>query len=157
MGESPEIELGRRLRETQATLATAESCSGGLIAHRITSVPGSSDYFLGGVITYSNEAKEKFLGVQPDSLQRFGAVSEPVASEMDQGAARQFGSTYAIAVTGIAGPGGGTDEKPVGLVYIGVAGPGGVQVHEHRFSGDRAEVKAQTAEQALQHVLESFE
>ena len=154
MGESPEVTLGGRLRESGATLATAESCSGGLIAHRITSGAGSSEYFLGGMVTYSNDAKEKFLGVQTNSLQQFGAVSEAVASEMVQGVARQFGSTYAVAVTGIAGPGGGTPEKPVGLVYIGVCAPSAVRVHEHHFFGDRASVKEQTAEQALQHLLE---
>ena len=113
---SIEADLGKRLREREWTLATAESCSGGLIAHRITNVPGSSGYFLGGVVSYSNGAKVRMLDVRPESLDSYGAVSEEVAREMAEGAKNYFGSDVAIAVTGIAGPGGGTAEKPVGLV-----------------------------------------
>jgi nicotinamide-nucleotide amidase len=149
-----EYELGRRLAASGATLATAESCSGGLIAHRITNVSGSSAYFMGGVVTYSNAAKVRFLGVSQEDLAAYGAVSEPVALAMAQGARSRFGVDWAVAVTGIAGPSGGTPQKPVGLVYIAVAGPGGAAATENRFQGSREEIKAQTAERALGLLLE---
>lgn len=149
-----EVELGERLRERGLTMATAESCSGGLIAHRITNVAGSSAYFLGGAVTYANAAKTRVLGVRPETLDAHGAVSEAVAREMVAGAKALFGADVAVAVTGIAGPGGGTAEKPVGLVYMAVAVPGGSGSERHQFSGDRASIKAQTADRALALALE---
>lgn len=156
---SPVLEerLGERLRERGATLATAESCSGGLIAHRITNVSGSSSYFLGGVVSYSNEAKTAFLGVSGDTLRASGAVSEPVAQQMAEGARVRFGADYAVACTGIAGPTGGSPDKPVGLVYIGVAGPHGACVERHQFEGNRESVKRQTADEAMRLVLETIQ
>jgi PncC family amidohydrolase len=149
-----EIEAGVRLRALSATIATAESCSGGLIAHRLTNVAGASDYFLGGVVAYSNEAKVAFLGVTPEALASHGAVSEPVARQMAEGARAHFKADFGIGVTGIAGPSGGTAEKPVGLVYIAVAGVGGTRVTRNVFPGDRVSVKAQTAGKALEMLLE---
>src|SRR5438552_1533054 len=111
------------LRERRQTLALAESCTGGYIANQLTNVPGASAVFLAGLVTYSNAAKQKFLGVADETLAQHGAVSEPVAREMAEGARRQAGSDYALSVTGIAGPGGGTSAKPVGTVFIGLAGP----------------------------------
>ncbi len=128
MGTTLEEQVGEKLRKTGGTVATAESCSGGLISHRITNVPGSSAYFMGGAVTYSNEAKKRVLGVDEDSLQEHGAVSEHVAKEMASGAQEQFAADYAVACTGVAGPTGGTKAKPVGTVYSAVAAPGGTRV-----------------------------
>ena len=146
--------VGEWLTARGETLAVAESCSGGLIAHRITNVPGSSSYFLGGLVAYSNDVKAALLGVSPAVLEEHGAVSEPVARQMVEGVRDRFGSDFGAAVTGIAGPGGGSAEKPVGLVYIAVAGNNGSRVERCHFSGDREEVKAQTAETALKMLLE---
>ena len=120
-----ETVIVRLLTERKATLALAESCTGGCIAHRITNVPGASAVLLAGLVTYSNAAKQQFLGVQADTLAQHGAVSEPVAREMAEGARREAQADYALSVTGIAGPSGGTPEKPVGTVFIGLAGPSG--------------------------------
>jgi PncC family amidohydrolase len=148
-----EQEIGRLLVEGARTLATAESCTGGLVSHRITNVPGSSDYFLGGFVTYSNEAKERFLGVQPQTLQAHGAVSEETAREMARGARRQMGADVAISITGIAGPGGGTADKPVGLVYVALSAPDADLVQRHVWQGDRLSNKEQSARAALQLLL----
>jgi nicotinamide-nucleotide amidase len=131
-------------------LALAESCTGGLIASRITDVPGASEVFLGGVVSYANLAKEKFLGVSPETLRQHGAVSERVAGEMAEGARAKFGSDFAIAVTGIAGPGGGTPEKPVGTVFIALASSSGVEVKKFLNAWERATFKQVTATQALE-------
>jgi PncC family amidohydrolase len=136
-------------------LSTAESCTGGLISHRLSNVPGSSAYLLGGVVAYSNSAKVSLLGVRPDDLDRHGAVSEPVARAMAEGANAAFGSTVGVGVTGIAGPDGGTPEKPVGLVYVSVASPSGTIVAKCHFSGSRESIKEQTTEKAMMMVLES--
>ncbi|MDX9976048.1 MAG: CinA family protein [FCB group bacterium] len=154
--QSLEEKLARRLGVTHATVATAESCTGGLVAHRITNIAGSSSYFLGGVVTYSNEAKERLLDVPRADLEAHGAVSDPVARAMAEGARKTFGAEWGIGITGIAGPGGGTAQKPVGLVYIAVAGPAGVQVSENRFQGSREHIKAQSAERALGLLLEQL-
>ncbi len=138
-------------------MATAESCSGGLIAHRITNVPGSSSYFLGGVVTYSNEAKSDLLGVSVDDIDRFGAVSETVSRQMAQGARKCFDADWGVGVTGIAGPTGGTKEKPVGLVYIAVAGARETHVLCNHFTGPRESIKEQTAEKALELLLEQLQ
>ena len=129
--------VGDMLSERGYTVATAESCTGGLIGHRLTNVPGSSTYFLGGVISYSNDMKMKTLGVQENTLQEFGAVSKQTATEMAHGARDFFGSDLAIAVTGIAGPGGGTAEKPVGLVYITLVHNDKVWAKKFKFFTDR--------------------
>lgn len=146
--------LYERLAALSKTVVTAESCSGGLIAHRLTNVPGISNWFLGGVVAYSNEAKVSFLGVDSAVIASVGAVSESVARQMAEGARMHFHADLAVGVTGIAGPGGGTADKPVGLVYIAVAGEGGTVVRRSVFEGGREEVKAQTAETALQMLLE---
>jgi len=156
VGATLEHTIGDRLRASGGTLATAESCSGGLIAHRVTNVAGSSAYFLGGVVSYSNAAKIALLGVSEASLDAHGAVSEPVAHEMAEGARAKFGATYAVACTGIAGPSGGSPDKPVGLVYIGVTGPSGTRVERCQFSGNRESIKQQTADRALSLVLEAM-
>ena len=132
------------------TLATAESCTGGLIAAALTAIPGSSAVVTRGFVTYSNEAKRDMLGVPWGVLEGYGAVSESVARRMAEGALRQSGANLAVSCTGIAGPGGGTPEKPVGLVFIGAARKGGAtQVLRRVFPGDRAAVRAATVEQAL--------
>ncbi len=118
-----------------ATLALAESCTGGIIAHRITRIPGCSRVFQGGVVSYANEAKETLLEVSPDLIAQHGAVSEAVAASMAAGIRERLQATHGIAVTGIAGPSGGTEDKPVGTVFIGVAHPGGVEVVQHTFPG----------------------
>lgn len=145
-----ELEAGRLLRERKATLSVAESCTGGLLSMRITEVPGASDYFLGGIVSYANSAKEGLLGVAREVLAQFGAVSPQCARAMATGAQTAFGADFALAITGIAGPSGGTPEKPVGLVYIALALPGGeVVVEEHRFSGSRQGIRWSSSEAAL--------
>ncbi|MEP0765461.1 MAG: competence/damage-inducible protein A [Fimbriimonadia bacterium] len=137
------------LRERNETLACAESCTGGGLGAAITEVPGSSDVFLGGFITYSNDLKQKLLGAPEEVLQRHGAVSEECARAMASGARAATGATWALSITGIAGPTGGTDEKPVGLVFIGIAGPVGVDVVRHRFLGGREDVRRRSRQAAL--------
>jgi nicotinamide-nucleotide amidase len=149
--EPLEAVVGEMLRRRGATLATAESCTGGRIAARLTGVAGSSDSFLGGVVTYSDRAKRELLGVARDLLEAHGAVSEPVAREMAEGVRRRFASDYGIGVTGIAGPGGGTDDKPVGLVHLAVSGPSGETDHRHRvFPGSRHRVQRFAAQLGLE-------
>ena len=154
--EPREYTLFKRLSDKGLTASTAESCSGGLIAHRITNVSGSSACFLGGIVSYSNEAKERLLGVPNSLLMTHGAVSEPVARAMAEGARQVFGTDYAVGVTGIAGPTGGSPEKPVGLVYVAVAGPRDTIVVRHQFEGSREAIKEQTAETALALLLEQL-
>jgi len=148
--EDLETVIVRLLTERKVTLALAESCTGGCIAHRITNVPGASAVLLAGLVTYSNAAKQKFLGVQADTLARQGAVSEAVAREMAEGARQQTQADYALAVTGIAGPGGGTPDKPVGTVFIGLAGPSGTVIERNFNPYDRETFKQVTAQQALE-------
>lgn len=130
-------------------VATAESCTSGLVGKRLGNTPGSSEYFNGGIISYSNAVKQALLGVEEDVLAAYGAVSEPVARAMAEGACRVTNSTYAVSTTGIAGPGGGTAEKPVGLVWFGVAGPHGTKSYKRIFIGDREDVRQSAAESAL--------
>lgn len=139
----------RRLKELGSTLATAESCTGGYIAHLLTSIPGASEVFSGAVVAYSNDVKSALLGVNEITLQNFGAVSRETVSEMAVGALEKPGADYAIAVSGIMGPGGGTAEKPVGTVWIAVAGRGQVRAEKFSFSGRRPQLIERTAVTAL--------
>ena len=151
VGEDASMEsaVGELLRKAGKTLATAESCTGGLIGGRITSVSGASDYYLGGVVSYANRVKEDQLGVPADVLQRHGAVSEPAALAMARGVRDRLGADYGIAVTGVAGPTGGTKEKPVGLVFTALAGPNGATAARHLLPGDRDMVRLRACLAAL--------
>ena len=140
----------RLLTERKLTLALAESCTGGGIAHRVTNVPGASAVFPGGIVAYSNAAKQKFLGVRAETLARHGAVSEGVARAMAEGAREKFGADFALAVTGIAGPAGGTKAKPVGTVFIALAGAPGTVVERKFNPCGRERFKDLTAQQALE-------
>ena len=145
------------LLQRQEVLSLAESCTGGWISKYITDQPGSSAYYWGGVCCYANAAKEALLQVPPEHLAAFGAVSETVAWDMASGIMRLSGSDYSVAVTGIAGPDGGTADKPVGLVYIAVASRTGIAVRECHFAGDREAVRLQTVAAALDMILERIE
>lgn len=155
-------ELAARLHallsgDDRRALAAAESCTGGLIAHRITVHAGSSDYFQGSAVTYSNAAKRTILSVPQEILDRVGAVSDECAVAMAEGALRVFDAELAVSTTGIAGPGGATDRKPVGLVYIAVAGAGGTVVQECHFDGDRTAVIEQATAAALDMLLDRLQ
>jgi nicotinamide-nucleotide amidase len=139
-------------RGSALTLATAESCTGGLVAARLTSVPGSSDVFVGGIVAYANETKARELGVSDDILERHGAVSAEAAAAMAAGARERLGADLAVAVTGVAGPGGGSAEKPVGLVYLHVEGPDGALARELNLPGDRDAIRSRAAVAALHGV-----
>lgn len=149
--------LFRTLESMGLTLACAESCTGGMIGAAMTDMPGSSSVFLGSAVVYSNDAKERILGVEHQTLLDHGAVSAETASEMVRGAMRIYGSDTAIAVTGIAGPGGATAEKPVGLVYIAAADGPRVVVSKNNFGGDRSSVRMQTRDTALAMMRELLE
>ncbi len=156
--ESLEAIVGHRLSESGKTVGTAESCTGGLIASRLTDISGSSRYVLGGVIVYSNTMKQKLLGVKGGTLMQYGAVSEQTASEMALGARDLLGVDFALSVTGIAGPGGGTDEKPVGLTYIGIAGANDLlEVRRFVWDQDRIRNKFLSVDAALQLLLEHLD
>src|SRR6266851_5248755 len=148
--EPLEVQVGKLLTARGLTVVAAESCTGGLILHRLTNVPGSSTYVLGGFVVYSNQAKVKYAEVSKDTLVRYGAVSAETAAEMAKGTRLAFGATAALSVTGIAGPGGGTDTKPVGLTYIGLSTEDNLQVIRRVWTGDRESNKAQSAQAALQ-------
>lgn len=149
-GEAPlEHVVGKMLVDKNLTISTAESCTGGMIASMLVSYPGISKVLLEGAVTYSNEAKMKRLGVQEETLNSFGAVSEETAKEMASGIAKASGSDIGVSVTGIAGPGGGSDEKPVGLVYVGLSINGNVKVKKFTFQGDRDKVRTRTAVNSL--------
>lgn len=147
--EEIEATLIEALTRRRETLGLAESCTGGGIAHRLTNVPGASAVLRAGLVTYSNEAKQRFLGVREETLQQHGAVSEPVAREMAEGARRETGADYALAVTGIAGPSGGSETKPVGTVFIALAGPFPTVVEKNFNPFDRETFKQVTTQQAL--------
>jgi nicotinamide-nucleotide amidase len=136
-------------REQRLTLATAESCTGGLVAARLTAIPGSSDVFVGGVVAYSNEVKAGELGVPDEVLERHGAVSAEAAEAMARGARERLGADVAVSVTGVAGPGGGTPEKPVGLVFLHVEGPDGFLARRLDFPGDRDAIRGRATAAAL--------
>jgi PncC family amidohydrolase len=148
-----EVQVGRALKERHWTLAVAESCTGGLVGHKITEVPGSSDYFIGGIITYTYEAKEKFLGVDHKTLETHGAVSEETALQMAEGVRKAFDVDIGIGVTGIAGPGSDLSEKPVGLTWIAVSTAEGTLAQSHHWKGDRSSNKLQSAQAALEFTL----
>lgn len=148
-GQAMELVIGELLRQRNMTIAVAESCSGGLLASRITDVPGSSDYFDRGVVCYSNAAKVDWLGVPEDLIRTHGAVSEPVAEAMANGVRTRSGASVGVGITGIAGPGGGTAEKPVGTVAVAVATPLGSSVRTFLFVGPREMVKFQSAQAAM--------
>lgn len=155
--ENLEEVVGQLLVEQELTLGVAESCTGGLIAHRLTNVPGSSNYLLGGIVAYSYDVKERVLEVHHDTLYEHGAVSRETALEMARGARRLLGSDVALAVTGIAGPGGGTAEKPVGLVYIALAARDFERCERHLWSGDRLQNKQRSSQAALEMLREYLE
>lgn len=149
-GERIEEVVGRKMRERRVTIFLAESCTGGLIGHRITSVPGSSEYFKGGVVAYHNEVKERLLGVPYHILHLYGAVSKEVAAKMAEGARRCGKTDIGLSVTGIAGPGGGSKEKPVGTVYVGLSDGRETIVKGLRLSGSREEIKTLSCRWALE-------
>lgn len=142
--------------EKGITIGTAESCTGGLVGKILTDLGGSSGYYQGGIISYANTVKEQVLGVSPETLVIYGAVSEETAKEMVEGVFRVLHTDYAIATTGIAGPGGGSQEKPVGLVYIGIGTPRGITVHKEIFIGDRTSIRNSVAERAIQYVYKEL-
>jgi PncC family amidohydrolase len=157
MNEEAILEMvARILTGSGETLVTAESCTGGLIGYRLTSVPGSSSWYLGGFVTYRDSLKQTVLGVGQVTLATHGAVSAPVALEMAAGARSATGADRAVAVTGVAGPGGGTPEKPVGLVFVAVAGSRGTKVARYCFAGDRESVRQQAAGAALALLAETL-
>jgi nicotinamide-nucleotide amidase len=136
----------------QKTLSVAESCTGGLLAERLTRIPGSSSYFLGGAVCYTNEMKTRWAGVPAEMIHTHGAVSQPVAQALAEGVRSRTGSSIGLGITGIAGPAGGTSEKPVGLVFIAIADERGTQVREFRFPGDRDRVRFWATQMALEMV-----
>ena len=148
-GDSLATVVGVALRAKEATLALAESLTGGLVGHLLTEIPGASDYLRGAIVAYSNDAKEALLGVPRDVLVRYGAVSDETARAMAEGARRAFGTTFGVATTGIAGPGGGTVEKPVGTFHVAVAGPEGAIARHRVYPGDRERIKILAAWSAL--------
>ncbi len=156
MNESLEAQVGIVLRQRGWTLGLGESCTGGLVGHRITQVAGSSEYLLGGVVAYSDQAKQAILGVDPDTLAAHGAVSAETAMEMAQGARLAFSAHVGLSVTGIAGPGGGSEAKPVGLTYVGVITPEVERVERYLWSGDRQSNKEAAAQAALELLLQAM-
>lgn len=152
------VALARRIQQTMTerglTLATAESCTGGLIGHVLTEIPGSSDYYLGGLISYSNQLKRDGLGVAAATIDDHGAVSDQTCAEMALGARERYGAACAVAVTGIAGPGGGSADKPVGLTYVGVADSNGIEVRRNVWTSDRHGNKILSAQAALDLLAE---
>jgi nicotinamide-nucleotide amidase len=154
MSKALEKIIGDHLRKRKWTLSIAESCTGGLICDRITDIPGSSDYFMGGMVTYSNESKARHLGVLLDDIKRFGAVSPQVAKKMAQGVRKAFGTTFGLSTTGVAGPTGGTKRSPVGRVFIGVAAGRRTWVWREDFKGNRREIKKKASERSLEFFYE---
>jgi PncC family amidohydrolase len=152
--EPLEIQVGNLLLRRGWKLAVAESCTGGLVCDRITNIPGSSEYFAGGVVAYAYEAKVRLLGVSWDTLQAFGAVSQETVLEMARGVRQALESEVGIAVSGIAGPGGATEDKPVGLTWIGLSAPGAERAWRFVWDGDRVRNKALSAQAALQSLAD---
>lgn len=152
--EPLEVSVGQYLRQRGLRLAAAESCTGGLIGHLLTNVPGSSTYYLGSVTAYAYEAKVRLLGVRWETLEKYGAVSKETVLEMARGVRRALAADIGVAVTGIAGPGGGTPEKPVGLTWIGLSAGSVDEAWRFIWSGDRLKVKEQSANAALKLLLD---
>jgi PncC family amidohydrolase len=148
--------LGRLLVENNLTLAVAESCTGGLLGGVLTAVPGSSSYFKGGVIAYGNDAKRRILGVPKDILDKKGAVSGETVKAMAVGACRQFAAECAISVSGIAGPGGGTAEKPVGCVFVGISAGRSVKSYKYLFRGNRQSIRRQAVREGIKKMVEKL-
>ena len=148
-GEDLEEIVGNMLRQRQKTVAAAESCTGGYLGHRLTNVPGSSDYFLLSIVAYHNNQKISLLHVPEDLLDKYGAVSSEAACAMAEGIRKRSSADYGLAITGIAGPGGGTADKPVGLVYTALAGQNHTEVKKNLFLGDREIIKFQSSQKAL--------
>jgi nicotinamide-nucleotide amidase len=147
------IRVGNRLRDERLMLATAESCTGGMVAMAITDISGSSGWFERGFVTYSNQAKSEMIGVPADMIEKFGAVSEQVARAMAEGALRNSRAQVSLSITGVAGPGGGTETKPVGMVCFGWSNRLHTLVETHVFKGDRERIRVQAAEQGLRGLL----
>ncbi len=153
---SLEIIVGELLRQQAFTLAVAESCTGGLLSHRLTNVPGSSTYFMGGIVSYSNEAKMGLLNVKAETLEKHGAVSKETAIEMARGIRLTLDADVGLSVTGIAGPGGGTPDKPVGLTWIGLSMPQADKAWKFVWPGNRLENKEASVEQALKILVKAL-
>lgn len=153
MDTTLEIQIGELLRQRGLRLAAAESCTGGLVGHRITNVPGSSTYYLGSVTAYAYEAKVRLLGVKWATLEEHGAVSDPVVEEMANGVRDALAADIGVSISGIAGPSGGTPEKPVGLVHFGLSAADGVWCTHQIFKGDRLAVKEQSADFILGYLI----
>jgi PncC family amidohydrolase len=154
MRNSLEKTIGDYLRNKGWTLSIAESCTGGLISDRITDVSGSSDYFMGGMVNYSNESKARHLGIPLNYIKRHGAVSPQVAKKMAQGVRKTFNTTFGLSTTGVAGPTGGTKRSPIGRVFIGVASGKRTWVRQHDFKGGRREIKEKATERSLEFFYE---
>ena len=144
-----EIEIGALLTEKKLTISCAESCTGGLLTDRLTNVAGSSAYVKGSVIAYANEIKINVLRVKAETIKNFGAVSRQTAQELSENVRQILNTDIGVSITGIAGPGGGTPEKPLGTVYIGISGPNGDRVQKFKFNGNRKEIKEKAVEAAL--------
>jgi PncC family amidohydrolase len=159
MQEELEVEVGLLLVKQNYKLVVAESCTGGLVSHRITNVPGSSDYFIGGVCAYAYEAKRSLLGVKPKTLKKFGAVSKETVLEMSTGVRKLFSgeipfeTLISISISGIAGPGGGLPGKPVGLVWLSISSDKGTWAFEKVFDGNRTQIKEQSSDYALEILI----
>lgn len=154
---SEEEKLVSLLKEKHLTITTAESCTGGLVAAAIVNAPGASEVFEAGFVTYANSAKEEYALVLHKTLEKYGAVSHQTAEEMVQGVAKRTGADVAVSVTGIAGPGGGTEKKPVGLVYIGCYVKGKTESREFHFQGDRSQIREKSTKAALNFAIEILE
>jgi len=146
--------IGNLLREKGLTLSIAESCTGGLICDRITNIPGSSDYFMGGMVNYSNESKAEYLGVPLVEIRKYGAVSSRVAGKMAQGVRKAFGTTFGLSTTGVAGPTGGTKRSPIGRVFIGLSDGRRTWVRKEDLKGKRREIKRAASERGLLFLYE---
>ena len=157
MSEPIEEKIGKMLKDRQFTLAVAESCTGGLLGHRLVSVPGSSSYFLGSIVAYADLAKERFLNVSAETLQRYGAVSEQTVEEMVRGVHKAFHADTALAITGIAGPDSDYSGKPVGLTWIAAITPEGLMIERHDWEGDRQANMTQSVDAALHLLLNALE
>jgi nicotinamide-nucleotide amidase len=157
MADDSIVQMISLIRKKKAKLALAESCTGGLLSSMITEISGVSDIYMGAIVSYSNKAKMRLLNVSDETLEKYGAVSEQTARDMAAGACVAFMAEYSVAITGVAGPTGGTADKPVGLVWLAVAGPGFVKAERKNFSGDRQSIQRQSAEAATLLLLNALQ